>query len=45
MKKVIYLLLILIIILISALACTNDEGGEDIDVITPADSTAAQLNR
>ena len=44
MKKIIYLLLILIIILLSALACTNDEGSEDIDVITPTDSTAAYSN-
>ena len=41
MKKVIYLLLILGIVLGSSQACTNDEGGDDIDVITPADSTAA----
>jgi len=41
MKKIIYLLLILVVILVSSLACTNDEGDEDIDVITPADSTAA----
>jgi len=27
------------------LACTNDEGGEDIDVITPADSTAATYSK
>ncbi len=39
MKKLIYLLILLGIIFMAS--CTNNEGSEDIDVITPADSTGS----
>ncbi|MDH3698206.1 MAG: hypothetical protein OEQ81_06045 [Flavobacteriaceae bacterium] len=39
MKKLIYLLILLGIVFLGS--CTNNEGSEDIDVLTPADSTGA----
>jgi thioredoxin-related protein len=39
MKKLIYLLILLAIVFLGC--CTNNEGSEDIDVITPADSTSS----
>lgn len=43
MKKIVFATLFLTAI-IAMSACTNKEGGADLDVITPNDSTHAGIN-
>lgn len=44
MKQLIIYILLGFFAVISISACTNDEGGEDLDIVTPNDSTQARLN-
>ncbi|MEX0289662.1 MAG: hypothetical protein AB3N14_11185 [Flavobacteriaceae bacterium] len=41
MKKL--LMVLVLTAIITAMGCTNKEGGSDLDVITPADSTQSIL--
>ena len=43
MKQFIVYLLSAVFALVGLSSCTNDEGGEDLDVITPADSTQSRI--
>ena len=43
MKQFIVYLLIAVLAIVGLSGCTNDEGGEDLDVITPADSTQSRV--
>lgn len=42
MKKLVLYVLFALFALSGMGGCTNDEGGEDLDVITPADSTQSR---
>ncbi len=43
MKQFIVYLLIVAFAMAGLTGCTNDEGGEDLDVLTPADTTQSQV--
>ncbi|MBT8206416.1 MAG: hypothetical protein KJP14_01030 [Eudoraea sp.] len=43
MKQLFVYFLIAVFAIMGLSACTNDEGGEDLDVITPVDSTESQV--
>ncbi|MCE2612888.1 hypothetical protein LVD13_07890 [Flavobacteriaceae bacterium D16] len=45
MKQLIVYILIALFAVISISACTNDEGGEDLDIITPNDTTQSKVNQ
>ena len=45
MKQLIVYLLIALFAIAGLSACTNDEGGEDLDVLTPLDSTQSQVQQ
>lgn len=42
MKKLVVYVLVILFAIAGVAGCTNDEGGEDLDVITPADSTQSR---
>lgn len=43
MKQLITYILIILCAVLSFGSCTNDEGGEDLDIITPVDSTQGKV--
>ena len=45
MKQLLIFLGVGLIMIIGFMACTNDEGGEDLDVVTPNDSTQSQVSQ
>ncbi len=44
MKQLIIFLGVGLIMVLGFMACTNDEGGEDLDIVTPNDSTQSTVN-
>lgn len=45
MKQLIIFLGVGLIMVLGFMACTNDEGGEDLDIVTPNDSTQSNINQ
>ena len=45
MKQLIIFLGCALIMGLGFMACTNDEGGEDLDVVTPNDTTQSKINK
>ncbi|MCX2720640.1 hypothetical protein [Lentiprolixibacter aurantiacus] len=45
MKQLIIFLGVGLIMVLGFMACTNDEGGEDLDIVTPNDSTRSKANQ
>ena len=45
MKQLIIFLGVGLIMVLGFMACTNDEGGEDLDIVTPNDTTQSKMNQ